>query len=128
MAKKEPFHFSKIAEELVGDLRGVPFEEPRRQVKRATRPLADLVEEIMVKHHVGRPSTEQTIRDHWVELVGAANAAYSNAVRIEGKSLIVTVSHAVVRNELLFHREPILERLRQLPGCNAIKSLNIRAG
>ena len=39
----QPHSFSKLAEELVGDLRGVPFDEPRRQVKRPTRPLAGLV-------------------------------------------------------------------------------------
>ena len=124
----QPHQFSKLAEELVGDLRGVPTVEPRRQVKRPTLALADLVEQIMVKHHVGRPSTEQTIRDHWTDLVGAANAAYSHAVRIEGRRLLVIVSHSVVRNEIFLHREQILERLRLLPGCDTIKSLNIRSG
>jgi len=125
---KEPFHFSKLAEELVGDLRGVPFAEPRRQVKRKTQPLAGLIEDLMVKYQVGRPSAEQTIRDHWVELVGAANAAYSNAVRIERTQLLVTVAHSVVRSELLHHRAEILQRLRQLPGCEGVKSLRLRAG
>jgi len=125
---KEPFRFSQIAEELVGDLRGVPYEEPRRQVKRPTRPLGELVEELMVKHQVGRPSAEQTIRDYWVELVGAANAAYSHAVRIEGRRLVVIAGHAVVRNEIFHHRDAIVERIRQLPGCDAVKTLNIRAG
>ena len=126
--RDSPHAFSKLAEELVGDLRGVPFREPQRQVKRPTRPLAALVVELMVKHQVGRPSTEQTIRDHWVELVGAANAAYSHAVRIDGKRLVVIAAHAVVRNEIFHHREEILQRLRLLPGCETLKSLNIRAG
>jgi hypothetical protein len=125
---KEPFHFSKTAEELVGDLRGVPFTEPRRQVKRPTKPLAGLIEELMVKYQVGRPSAEQTIRNHWVELVGTANAGYSHAVRIDKAQLLILVSHSVVRSELLHHRAEILQRLRQLPGCEGIKSLNLRAG
>lgn len=124
----QPQRFSKIAEELIGDLRGIPFEEPRRQVKRPTKPLAELIEELMVKHQVGRPSAEQTIRDHWAELVGAANAAYSHAARIEHGRLVVFTAHAVVRNELFHHREAIVQRLRQLPGCQMLKSLNIRTG
>ena len=124
----QPHQFSKLAEELVGDLRGVPFAEPRRQVKRPTKPLGEVIEQLMVKYQVGRPSAEQTIRDHWVELVGAANAAYSHAVRIERTQLMVLVSHSVVRSELLHHREAILQRLRQLPGCEGVKSLNLRAG
>jgi len=124
----QPHQFSKLAEELVGDLRGVPFEEPRRQVKRPTQPLAGVIEALMMKHHIGRPSVEQTIRDRWPELVGAANAAYSHAVQLEGKRLVVVAAHSVVRNELFLHREEIVERIRQLPGCEALKSLNIRAG
>lgn len=120
--------FSKLAEELISEFRGAPTPDPKRQVKRPTRPLAELVEELMVKHHVGRPSTEQTIRDRWTELVGAANAAYSHAVRVEGKTLVVVAAHAVVRNEIFHHRAEILQRLRQLPGCSGLKSLNIRAG
>ncbi|MEO6873741.1 MAG: DUF721 domain-containing protein [Opitutaceae bacterium] len=128
MPPKEPHHFSKLAEELVGDLRGVPFEEPRRQVKRATQPLAGLIEELMIKHQIGRPSAEQTIRDHWVALVGAPNAAYSHALQVEKAKLTIMVSHAVVKTELFHHRGEIVDRIRQLPGCEGIRSLNLRSG
>ena len=124
----QPHQFSKLAEELVGDLRGVPFEEPRRQVKRKSQPLSGLIEELMVKYQVGRPSAEQTIRDHWVELVGAANAGYSHAVRIDKSQLLILVSHSVVRSELLHHRAEILQRIRLLTGCEGVKSINLRAG
>jgi hypothetical protein len=124
----QPHAFSKLAEELVGDLRGVPFAEPRRQVKRPTQPLAAVVEQLMVKHQIGRPSAEQTIRDHWVEIVGAANAAYAHAATIERNRLIVLAAHSVVRNELFHHREQIVRRIRQLPGCETVKSPNLRAG
>jgi len=120
--------FSKLAEELVGELRGVPFDEPHRSKKRATLPLATVIEQIMVKHQIGRPSAEQTIRDRWVELVGAANAAHSHPVRLERGRLVVLAAHAVVRNELFMHRDEIVRRIRLLPGCETLRSLNIRAG
>lgn len=124
----QPHSFSKVAEELVGELRGVPFDEPKRQVKRPTRALAGLVEDLMVKYQIGRPSAEQTIRDHWAQLVGPPNAAYSHPVRIEKSKLTVLVSHAVVKSELFHHRAGIVEKIRQLPGCEGVKSLNLRAG
>ena len=120
--------FSKLAEELVADLRGVPSDAPRRQVKRPTKPVARLIEELLVQHQIGRPSPEHTIRDHWVQLVGAANAGYSHPVKIERFRLSVLVSHAVVRSELFHHRAEIVERIRQLPGCEGVKSLNLRTG
>jgi hypothetical protein len=125
---EQPHHFSRIAEELVGDLRGMAFDEPRRAVKRPTQELASVIDQLMAKHQVGRPSAEQVVRDQWSEIVGSANATYSHAATIERNRLVVIASHAVVRNELFHHREQIVEKIRKLPGCENIKSLNLRAG
>jgi hypothetical protein len=125
----EPTRFSKAAEELIGDLRGVPFEEPPKMKRRPTKPMAPLIEELLVRYQIGRHSPEQTIRDHWAEMVGAANAAYSHPVRIDrGRSLFVLISHSVVRNELFLHREAILQKIQQLPGCEHVRQLTLRAG
>ena len=70
----EPRRLSKLAERLVADLRGIAPEDPARSVKRPTQSLAAVVEELLNKHHIGRDSAEQTIRDHWAEVVGSANA------------------------------------------------------
>ncbi len=124
----EPPHFSRSAEELIAALRRLP-SEPGRQRRRPTRDAASLVEDLMVKYQIGRPSAEQTIRDHWTELVGAANASYSHAVQIDPRGrLAVIASHSVVRNELFLHRQTILERIRQLPGCGHVRSLLLRTG
>lgn len=126
---EEPRPFSRLAEELIGDLRGVPFDEPRRCRKRPTVPLVGLIESILNEHQIGRDSPEHTIRAHWPALVGTANASYSHAVRIEReRRLVVHVAHSVVRNELFMHRTEIVERIQLLPGCAAIKELNLRAG
>lgn len=124
----QPHQFSRIAEELVGDLRGIESEDPKRSRKRPTQPLGDLVEQLMQKHQIGRSSPEQTIRDHWTQIVGSANAAYSHAVAIERNRLTVLTSHAVVRNELFLHKDEILARIRNIPGCGDVKSLNFRNG
>ncbi len=123
----EPKEFSRAIENLIADFRGVP-EDRGRSRRRPMKELGALVEDMMVKYKIGRPSTEQTIRDHWAKLVGAANAAYSHPVVIERGRLLVLVSHSVVRNELFQHREPILEKLKKLPGCAEIRGLTLRAG
>jgi hypothetical protein len=87
-----------------------------------------LVENLLQHYQIGRESPEQMIRDHWVELVGAANASYSHPARIERNRLVVLAAHAVVRNELFHHREEIVARIRKLRGCDTVKSLNLRAG
>ncbi len=124
-----PIEFSKGAERLIGDFRGIPFTEPPRMRRRPTKAVAPLIDSLLVHYQIGRYSCEQTIRDHWPEMVGPANAAYSHPVRLErGRSLLVLVSHSVVRNELFMHREPILEKVRSLPGCEEVQQINFRAG
>jgi hypothetical protein len=124
----QPHEFSRLAEELVADLRGLGYNEPKRSKKRATQPLGAVVEQLMQKHQIGRSSPEQTIRDHWIEIVGSANASYSHPVTIERTRLLVLTSHGVVRNELFLHKEQIVERIQKLPGCAEVKSIFLRNG
>lgn len=124
----EPHQFSRVAEEMIGDFRRLPFDEPRQQVKRRTKGLDEVLEQLLEKYQIGRDSPEQAIRDHWVKLVGPANATYSHPVSIERGRLLVLVSHAVVRSELFHHREIIADKIRQIPGCKEVRNLNIRAG
>lgn len=129
MAGNEPKPFSFQAEKLIAALRRVPDDTPARMKKRPTKELSGLVEELMVKYQVGRESPEHTIREHWAELVGPANAHYSHAAQIDPRGrLVVLAGHAVVRNELFIHRQLIVERIRKLPGCAHVRELNIRAG
>jgi hypothetical protein len=124
----QPQRFSKLAEDLVGDLRRVPSDIPRRSSNRPTKPLGDVVEHLRQKYRIGRAAPEDTIREQWAGLVGAANAAYSHPARIERNRLTVLAAHAVVRNELFHHRAEIVARIRQLPGCAEIKALNLISG
>jgi Dna[CI] antecedent, DciA len=125
----EPREFSRGAEALIGDFRGIRFTEPPRMRRRPVKGMEPLIETLLVKYQIGRHSCEQTIRDHWPEIVGTANAAYSHPVRIErGRSLLVLVSHSVVRNELFMHRESVLEKVKNLPGCEEVQDVNFRAG
>ena len=123
-----PHQFSKIAEELVCDLRGVPSEEPKRAKRRPSQPLSDLVEQLLQKHQIGRDAPEHTIRDHWREIVGDACAAHSHPARLERNMITVLAAHAVVRNELFHHRDEIVARIRKLPGCENVKAISLHFG
>lgn len=118
-----------MAEDLVASLRRIPSEDATGSRRRPTRELAELVDSLRSKHGIGRPTAEQALRDNWKEIVGPANASYSNAVRIDERGrLVVHVSHSVVRNELFLNRAEILERIRKIPGCATIKQLHLSQG
>ena len=107
--------------------RGSPNDPPRAK-RRATQSLSAVVEQLLQKHQIGRESPEHTIREHWPAIVGVANASYSHPGMIERNRLIVLAGHAVVRNELFMHREEIVTRIKQLPGCEHVKAIHVRAG
>lgn len=130
MVKKksgEPREFSRAVENLIAGLRELP-EDKSRSKKRKAADLGSLVDELLVKYRISHDSLEHSIRDKWPELVGVANASYSHPIAVERNLLVVLVSHAVVRNELFQHRETIMEKLKQLPGCAHIKGLALRTG
>ncbi|MEJ6603914.1 MAG: DciA family protein [Verrucomicrobiia bacterium] len=122
--------FSKLAEELIGDLRGIETIEPRRQVKRPTKSASDIIEALVNKYHLGdQASPEQAIRDRWAELVTPTLAAYSHVVEITKSDwLMVMVSNAVAKQELTNNRRLFLRKIKAVPGCTHIKGLNFRAG
>ncbi|MBW7893614.1 MAG: DUF721 domain-containing protein [Opitutaceae bacterium] len=120
--------FSRLAEELIGDFRGIAPKEPRRQVKRPTQPVGNVIDGLLDKYRIGREAPEHVIREHWTELVGSANAAYSHPLHIERGRLTVLASHSVVRNELFMHRAALLAKVRQLPGCKEVRQVMVRAG
>lgn len=123
---KEPQKpFSRRAQRLIGDFRGVAPDEPAKMQKRPTRELADVVEDLRVKHRLGRSGPEDAVREAWPDIVGQANSAYSSPLRIEGRRLIVGVSHPVVRNELFLHREEIVQRLKRLSACRGIAEVHL---
>ncbi len=127
MSPDEPKEFSRAIENLIAGFRELP-EDPGRSKRRKTVDLASLVDALLVKYRISHDSLEHSIRDKWPELVGAANATYSHPLVVERQQLVVLVSHAVVRNELFLHRTAILAKLRQLPGCDGIRGLQLRTG
>jgi Dna[CI] antecedent, DciA len=125
----EPHRFSRAAEDLIASLRRVPSEDPRGIRRRASHDLAELIDVLRAKHGIGRPTTEQAIRDQWPQVVGPANASYSHAVRIDERGrLVVHATHAVVRNELFLNRAEIIERIRRIPGCASVRQLHLSQG
>ncbi len=127
MSPDEPKEFSRAVENLIAGFRELPVDRGRSK-RRKTTDLAPLIDELLIKYRISHDSLEHSIREKWPELVGVANATYSHPVTVERGLLVVLVSHSVVRNELFLHRQTILEKLKQLPGCEEIKGIALRAG
>jgi hypothetical protein len=129
MPQLDPPHFSRLAEELIGDLRGVPTIEPRRQVRRPTQNLHEIVDSLLNRYQIGKESREHTIREHWARLVGPGVAHYTHPAHIDERGrLLVLTSNSIVRSELQQQRHHVLPRIQALPGCAGVTALMLRAG
>ncbi len=114
-------------ENLIASFRNVP-QDTSRSFRRQTHSVGETVDKLLVKYQIGHSSPEDTIRSRWPELVSPAIAAYSHPVRIERGRLLVLVSHAVVRDELFRNRAKVVEKIKELPGCEAVQDLHLRSG
>ena len=124
----EAHEFSREIENLIASLRGLPGDDARTKHRRE-QPLGDAIDKLLQKYKVGIDAPDHTIRTHWAEIVGSANAAYSHPVKIDTKGkLLVLVSHAVVRDEIRLLDTIILQRVRQLNGCEKVVGHTLRAG
>ncbi len=129
MAAPDTDPFQHAARELIAAFRGVTNDVPARQHRRPTRAISPLIEELLVKHQIGRAAPEDAIRENWPALVGPAIAHYSHAGQIDPRGkLVILYSQSVAGSQLRFHQADILARIRALPGCTHVKSLAIRAG
>ena len=120
--------FSRAVENMVAEIRGLPPDTSHSKL-RDTRTAGDMVDQILRKYRVGMTTPEEAIREAWTEIVGAPNAEYCHPERIErNRTLVVAVSNPVVRQELLFHKAVVLQRIQAIPAAQHIKTVVFRAG
>lgn len=126
MAKK-PYKFSRRAENLIANLRGVP--EDYSPIVRETVDMGSVFDKILTRYKIGVDSLEDRIREKWTQIVGLENAGHCNPVRIEReRTLIVAVSNPIVRQELQFNQAIILRNLKNLKDGGQIRYLVFRSG
>ena len=120
--------FGRHVENLIASLRGLP-EDRGRSILREPKAAESLMTELVQRHNLDGTTPENTIQENWSDLVGGANAAYSQLMRIdERRRAIIGVTSPIVRQELFFHRKSVLARIRMLPGCHDISAVILRAG
>ncbi len=95
-------HFSREVNNLIANLRRVP-EDRGRSIPRAVKPIDSVVEVILERYKIGKPTAEEIIVKHWKEIVGEQTAHRARPMKIvNGKQLVIYASNSVIKQELLF--------------------------
>jgi hypothetical protein len=66
------------------------------------------------------------IEDVWEEIMGKTVARYTDKIQIIGDRLIITTSVAPLKNELLYQKEKIKQRVNEALKQKVINEVNIQ--
>ncbi len=66
------------------------------------------------------------ITDIWEKLMGKTIARYTDKIQILNRTLFITTSVAPLKNELMFQKEKIIQRVNEALGENLINEIVIR--
>ena len=66
------------------------------------------------------------IEEVWEELMGKTIARYTDSIQIINQTLFISTSVAPLKNELLFQKEKIIQRVNEALGENVIRDVVIR--
>ncbi|MEI2749865.1 MAG: DUF721 domain-containing protein [Ferruginibacter sp.] len=66
------------------------------------------------------------IEDLWEKIMGKTIAKYTDSIRIAGNTLYISSSVAPLKNELLFQKDAIIQRVNEALGEKIIKEVVIK--
>ena len=66
------------------------------------------------------------IEEVWEKIMGKTVSKYTDKIQIIGSSLFITTSVAPLKNELLYQKEKIIERVNEALGEKVIKDVIIK--
>jgi hypothetical protein len=66
------------------------------------------------------------IEDVWEEIMGKTVARYTDKIQIVDHTLFVTTSVAPLKNELVYQKDKIIQRVNEALGDNVIRNVVVR--
>ena len=66
------------------------------------------------------------IEEVWEQLMGKTIAKYTDKIQIHGNTLYISTSMAPLKQELLFQKEKILQRVNEALGENIVKEIVLK--
>ncbi len=81
-----------------------------------TQSLSDVLREYIHEMRMERKLKEVNALQSWEDLLGKTVARYTRNIYISNKTLFVTISSSVVKNELMMMREDIRRKLNENAG------------
>lgn len=118
--------FSKKQEAIIANFLGVPNRDCNFSQKEPMR-IEDLVVHFVERYDLERPKPEQILVESWETVFGSFSERCYPVKLTDSGTLIVSVTNPTLRAEIIFKKNEILQKIKQLKYCEEIQDLVIRA-
>jgi hypothetical protein len=88
--------------------------------------LQDAIQQFLQKSRLKSGIQALRIEDVWEELMGKTIAKYTDKIQIINHTLYISSSVAPLKNELLYQKEKIIERINEALGEKVVKDVVIK--
>jgi hypothetical protein len=88
--------------------------------------LAEALQQFLQKSRMKGNMQALQITDIWEQIMGSTIAKYTDSIQIANQTLFITTSVAPLRNELVYQKEKIIQRVNEALGEQVIKDVVIR--
>ncbi|UEG49402.1 DUF721 domain-containing protein [Ferruginibacter lapsinanis] len=88
--------------------------------------MQDAMKEFLKKSRLKGGIQALQIEDVWEQIMGKTIAKYTEKIQIINQTLFVSTSVAPLKNELLYQKEKIIERVNEALGDKVIKEVVIK--
>ena len=88
--------------------------------------LQEAIQEFLKKSRLKNGIQAVQIEDIWEQLMGITIAKYTDSIKIIGHTLFITSSVAPLKNELLYQKDTIVQRVNEALGEDLIKEVVIK--
>lgn len=87
--------------------------------------LGDAVKKFLETSRIKQQIQSLSVEDHWGKIMGKTIANYTDKIEIRNKTLFIYTSVAPLKNELVFQKELIKERVNEVMGADSISEVVI---
>ncbi len=88
--------------------------------------MADAMKQFLKQSRVKSSIQAFQIEEAWEKIMGKTVAKYTEKIHIHGQILYITTTVAPLKNELMYQKEKILERVNEALGEKVIKEVVIK--
>jgi hypothetical protein len=88
--------------------------------------LQDAIQQFLQKSRLKSGIQALRIEDIWEDVMGKTIAKYTDKIQIINHTLYITSSVAPLKNELLYQKEKIIERVNEALGEKLVKDVVIK--